>query len=167
MRQNPMAAISALGSLVIYLIIRETGHLISGLVLGIPTTLVLRYGILPGVDVSQLAGSLAKRQEGSIIISGPILALLVGYGLLILFARRRRASKPVLQLFLGILCYLSLILDPIYYAIIPLANLGDEPERVAMLLEVSIRTIQLCALSLLLINMLLIRRKVVPFLKGA
>jgi hypothetical protein len=76
----------------------------------------------------------------------------------------RRLPTPLL-LFLAITSYVALILDPIYYAVIPLLRLGGEPETLAWVLDVPRISVVLPAMALLGLNVFLIRRNLVPLIK--
>ena len=57
------------------------------------------------------------------------------------------------------------MIDPIYYSVIPIAGMGGEPERVAVLLGAPIVAIEVIALVLLVVNLLLVRKTLMSFLK--
>jgi hypothetical protein len=69
------------------------------------------------------------------------------------------------RLLLGLASYLALVLDPVYYAVIPLINMGGEPELLARLLGISTIRIAGPAIAILVINIMLVRSRVVPKLK--
>jgi hypothetical protein len=148
-----------------YAIIREAGHTAACLVLGIPFSGFLRYGFLPAVHIPAEAALLSTGSLAAITLSGPAAALVAGY--LLLYALWRRGSKAPasLALLAGLACYACLILDPVYYSVIPLFNVGGEPETLALATGVAMSRIQIPALVLLVLNAILTRRVVIPLVR--
>ena len=102
-----------------YFLIREAGHLVAMLLAGVRVELLTRYGVVPVLEISRESQVVSNSTEGLIIIAGPAMALLIGY-LLFLFINRHRGL--VLSRFGPVpvfVCYLTLMLDPIYYSVIP------------------------------------------------
>ena len=166
MRKNPLVLLGLPASGAVYLVIRELGHLIACSALGIPFSIVVKSGFLPTIAATVEPTDLTTTAQAWLIMSGPIAGLLVGYVLLVLIARRRSPASVFVRLLAAMTCYLTLILDPIYYTIIPIFSLGGEPERLANLLGVPISKVQMIAIVLLLTNSILSRRIAVPFFKG-
>ena len=164
MRSHPLIVVIAAASLAIYAVLRELGHLLACLLLGIPFEAMLRYGFLPAIRTPAEAALLSGRSLAIILISGPIVALLAGYILLYILAKRPGHS-PALRLFGALTCYACLIFDPVYYSAIPLFNLGGEPETLASLTGVAISRIEISALILLVLNLLLARKTLTPLLR--
>jgi hypothetical protein len=166
MRRNPLGLLLTVFALLVYLEIRELGHLVSGLILALPTRLIIRYRIMPAVEIDLAGVQATDGMVAFVIASGPALVLIVGYLLLVLMKSRGRSLRPPLGMAVGLLCYASLILDPIYYSIVPLARLGGEPETLARSLGIPILGIVLGAFGLLALNVLLLRWHLLPIMKG-
>jgi hypothetical protein len=165
LRRNPMALAAILGAIYAYLTVREVGRLLTGLVLGLNIRPVLRYRVLPGFDVGPFPAAITSRLEALGLISGPILALALGYTTLVIIRNVPRPSRLAARLLPGAFCYLALVIDPIYYSVIPIAHMGGEPERVAALLGAPIVAIEAIALVFLVVNLLLVRKTLMSFLK--
>ena len=165
MKRNPITILYVLLSAYIYVLLRESGHLLVGLTLKMPLTSDWTYRILPAFAVDAAAtGNI--RGRSMIILAGPAATLIAGYVLILLMVRGNRPDKRPLRLISGLTCYLALILDPIYFAVVPLARLGGEPERLASLLDVEATPMVAAALVILVVNLILIRTRLVPFLKA-
>lgn len=166
MRRRPFAVIGVLVSIYGYLLVRELGHLISASILGMPTNLVVHYLVLPTWQAGPEAFSMPDRSQAFFIFAGPALTLLVGYAALVLIGRwGTRLRGAFLRLLPAVLCYAMLILDPIYYSIIPIVRLGGEPATVAYLLGVPRAAVAVPAAILLVVNVVLLRRKLGAFLR--
>jgi hypothetical protein len=167
MWRRPVGVIGVAVSIYGYLLIRELGHLISAAVVGMPTVLVVLYRILPTWQAGPEALSLPRASQAFFIVGGPVLTLLAGYLTLVLIARwgtRLRGAFP--GLLLAVLCYAMLMLDPIYYSIIPMLSLGGEPAAVASLLDVPRAALAVPAAGLLVVNVVLLRRKIGGLLRA-
>lgn len=167
MRRTPLTILGALASFGLYLLIRELGHLVALSLLRLPISAVLRYGCLPAFEVGGETLALSVKSAAWVVASGPMAVLAAGYILLAAIAGGRLKTTSFLRLLGGLTCYLALVLDPIYYTVIPLFNMGGEPETLAYLLGVSLARIEIGALALLVVNAILTRRIVVPFLREA
>jgi hypothetical protein len=166
MQRNPLAFISVLAAFYIYFFVRGLGRGLAATAMGMVVRPVMRYRVLPGFDVLPGASDIAPRRLAVLILASPVLALLVGYTLLgVMSVRGSRFSYNV-RLFICVGSYLGLILDPIYYAVIPLLRLGGEPEMLAQALDAPALAIAFPAMALLGLNVLLARKRLVPILKG-
>ena len=85
LRRNPFTLIAVLGAFYAYYAIREMGHLISALALGLEFSTTLRFRILPGFDVLPVAAEITPKEAAVVILSGPVMALIAGYALLAVF----------------------------------------------------------------------------------
>jgi hypothetical protein len=166
MRRNPSWLLLTIVAVLIYLEIRELGRLAAGLILGLPTRLIIRYRIMPAVEIDLARVEATDGMPAFVVASGPVLALIAGYLLLILMKRRGRPLRSLIGFAVGLLCYASLILDPIYYSIIPLARLGGEPELLARSSGIPILGIAVGAFGLLTLNVLLLRWQLLPLIRG-
>jgi hypothetical protein len=165
MRRNPLVILAALGSFYAYYLMREAGHLIAGLMIGREVRALFMYRIIPRIAVDLQASRPTVREQALVIVSGPLAALVLGYILLVLIVRWGRTLHRSMHLLLGFACYLCLVLDPIYYAVIPLLRLGGEPQSLAALLGYSVPAMIAIAVGLLILNIALVRRKVVPLIR--
>lgn len=146
-------------SIYLYLLVRALGHLISASILDLPTHLVVRHLVLPTWQAGQEVFSMPDRSQAFLIVAGPALTLVVGYAVLVSVGRwgaRLRGALP--RLLPAVLCYVMLILDPIYYSIIPIVRLGGEPATVAHLLAIPRAAVVAPAAILLIVNVMLLRR---------
>lgn len=167
MRRSPLALLSALGAVYLYLIIRQLGRLLGAIALGVPVRNLVLYKILPAFDIAPGAQDLAPAAFAAVLLMAPLLALVVGY-VLLLVGRRTLARLPSgLRFPLCLVSYLCLIIDPAYYGVVPLFRLGGEPELVARVLGVSQTWIALPAMAILGLNVILARRILVPAIKGS
>jgi hypothetical protein len=164
LRRHPLIPILVVLSGYLYLVIREAGRLLSGHVLGIPMFAYWRYGVMPAFEIDPL-GMPNPGNRVAIMISGPVFALLVGYLLLAIAVRARTPGKHPLRLLLGFTCYMTLVLDAVYFTIGPLARLGGEPEMLRNLLDIGVGPVVAVALAVLVVNLVLIRTLLIPFLK--
>lgn len=144
-----------------YVFIRELGHLVAKSMLGLPLNLKFLYGIIPSTDVTGLGTP--PLTMAFLIASGPISALIAGYAIVAVLRWRMPAS--VLGTALGMLGYLCLVLDPIYFAIIPILHLGGEPEALIFGGGIPQRILILLALGVLVLNLIILRLKLIPILK--
>jgi hypothetical protein len=149
----------------VYFLVREAGHLAAILLAGVPAEFMIRYRVIPAIEISPESQGIGNSTEGFIMMSGPVMALLAGYLLFVLINRYGRLVQSALGPILGFTCYLTLMLDPIYYSVIPLAGLGGEPERLAYLLDISTGGIAGGAFALLVLNIILIRLRLVPLIR--
>jgi hypothetical protein len=167
MRRNPLALLCALGAVYIYLIIRQAGRLLGAVLLGVPAKSVVLYKVLPAFDVAPSAAEIAPSGLAALILMAPLLALVVGYVLLIAVRRASERLPYGLRLLVCLVSYLCLIIDPAYYGVVPLLRLGGEPEFVARVLGDSQVIIALPAIVILGLNVILARRILVPAIKGS
>ena len=158
--------IAILGGLYAYFLTREAGRLVVGFGLGLEVSPAARHGVFLGFEVHTGVVQLTPREIALLILSGPGMALAGGYALLALLIRWGNMIHPSLRLLLGLMCYLDLVLDPIYYAVIPLFRLGGEPETLAYLLSISRPTIVGIAMVILIFNTYLVHKKIVPLIRG-
>jgi hypothetical protein len=165
MRRNPLAIASVLGAFYAFYVLRGLGRALAAIIMGLPVTRVMIYRVLPGFDVFSDAWEMAPSRLATLILAGPACALLAGYLLLVLIGSRGKRLPSQLLLFLCMTSYVSLILDPIYYAVIPLLRLGGEPETLAWVLDVSRIWVALPAMAVLGLNVMLTRRRLVPLIK--
>lgn len=165
LRTKALAILMIPVAVLVYAIIRETGHVVACLLLGVPFSGFLRYGFLPAVHIPAEAALLSNKSLAVLTLSGPTAALIAGYLLLYAISRRRPKALPNLLLLAGLVCYACVILDPIYYSAIPLFDLGGEPETFALAVGVAMSRIQIPALVLLVLNAVLTRQILMPLLK--
>jgi hypothetical protein len=166
MRRRPFAVIAVLVSVYCYLLVRELGHLISAAVLGMPTDLVVQYLVVPTWQAGPEVFSMSARGRAFFIVASPVLTLLAGYAALGLISRwGARLRGAFTRLVPAVLCYAMLILDPIYYSIIPILRLGGEPAAVARLLGIPRLAVVIPAAVLLIVNVILLRRSLGAFLR--
>jgi hypothetical protein len=165
MRKHPIIVLAVLVGLFAYAMLREAGHLAALWALKLPAATTLRYGFLPAVDISPGPGA-APSSVGWVIAAGPIAAIAAGYVLVAVLTKWKAGMPSFVRVAAATACYLGLVLDPIYYAAIPLFNLGGEPEMVARLLGVPLVRLEISALILLVLNLILARRWVVPLLRS-
>jgi hypothetical protein len=166
LRRSPLAVLAFLVSGVIYLLVREVGHFVALALLGLPIFATLRYRFLPAVEVGAGILSIPVGSAAWIIASAPLATLGLGYVLLVLIARRGLRGGRFLGTIGAFTCYLTLTLDPIYYAAIPLFSPGGEPEKLAYLLGISTGRLEIPALLVLALNIVVARRVVVPRLRA-
>lgn len=166
MRRHPLAIISVLGAVYVFYLLRGLGRALAASIMGVPINRGVLYGVLPTFDVFSGAWERAPRELAVLILAGPGLALAAGYALLAIVSSPERRLPAHLLLFLTITSYACLILDPIYYAVIPLLRLGGEPETLAWVLDVSRLGVALPAMALLGFNVFLTKRVLVPLMKG-
>ena len=165
MRRHPLALLSFIGALAIYLVVREAGHLVACLVQRMPVSVVLRYGFLPSVQIEPDAAEATARAAAAVILAGPAATLAAGYVLLYGIVKRWPEAFPPARILWAVTCYVALILDPIYYAVTPLLSLGGEPGTLAVLTGVSFLRIEIVGFAFLVANTILARRAVAPFLR--
>jgi hypothetical protein len=166
-RRHPLVPLGMLVAVVAYLMIREAGHLVSLSTMGLAVRSFLQYGILPAFEASPSNPILSPESQALVSLSGPVLALIVGYLLLWLMTKHKRLAGSGPGLIVGFICYLTLIIDPVYYSIVSLLKLGGEPEKIAGLLQIPITPITVTAFGLLVLNTLLLRKWLVPLMRGA
>ena len=166
MRRNPLAIISVLVAFYTFYVLRGLGRALAAVIMGLPVGRVMIYKVLPSFDVFSNAWELEPSRLVTLILAGPACALLAGYLLLALIASREKRLPPRLRLFLCMTSYISLILDPIYYAAIPLLRLGGEPETLAWILDVSPIWLALPAMAVLGLNVFLTKGRLVPLIKA-
>ena len=164
MRAHPLIVVIVVISLAFYALVRELGHLLACVVLGIPFDVVMRYGFLPSIRTPAEAALLSGRSLAVILLSGPATELIVGYVLLYAIVKRP-ARSAYLRLLSAATCYACLIFDPVYYGVVPLFRLGGEPETLAALTGVAMSRIEIPALILLVLNVVLARRVLTPILR--
>ncbi len=166
MRRNPLTILSILGAIYVFYVLRGLGRALAAIIMGLPAKPVIIYKVLPGFDVFSNAWEMAPPRLAALILAGPACALLAGYLLLVLISYQgNRIPSKVLH-FLCMASYVSLVLDPIYYAVIPLLRLGGEPETLAWVLDVSRIWVALPAMAMLGFNVILARERLVPIIKG-
>ena len=166
MRRNPLAIVSVLAAFYVFYVLRGLGRALVAVIMGLPVTSVMIYKVLPGFDVFSNAWEMRPSRLATLILAGPACALLAGYILLVLIGYREKRLPPNLRLFLCMTSYISLILDPIYYAAIPLLRLGGEPETLAWILDVSPIWLALPAMAVLGLNVFLTKGRLVPLIKA-
>ena len=166
MRRNPLAAVSVLAAIYVFYLLRGLGRALAAAVMGLPVGRVMIYKVLPSFDVFSDAWDMAPARLATLILAGPVCALLAGYLLLVLIGPPGRRLPSQLLLFLSMTSYAGLILDPIYYAVIPLFRLGGEPEMLTWVLGVSRIWVVLPAMAVLGLNVMLTRKRLVPLIKG-
>jgi hypothetical protein len=166
MRRSPLAIVSVLAAVYVFYVLRGLGRALAAVIMGLPVTSVMIYKVLPGFDVFSNAWEIGRSRIATLILAGPACALLAGYILLMLIGSRGKRLPPLFRLFLCMTSYISLILDPIYYAVIPLLRLGGEPETLAWILDVSPIWLALPAMVVLGLNVMLTRKGLVPLIKG-
>ena len=167
MRGHPLVPVSVGVAVIAYLVIREVGHLVSLSAMGLAVRSFLQYGFLPAFGAASSNPILSPVSQALVILAGPVLVLVVGYILLWIMKRHHRLAGSGLGLSVCFICYLALIIDPVYYSIGPLLKLGGEPEMLAGLLEISPIPITVTALGLLVLNALLLRKRLVPLMRKA
>lgn len=167
MRKHPLVPLIVLVAVLAYLMIREIGHLLSLSAMGLAVRSFLQYGFLPAFEAAPSTPILSPESQALVTLSGPVLVLIVGYLLLWLMNRYHRLAVSGPGLIVGFLCYLALIIDPVYYSILPLLKLGGEPETLAGLLEIPLTPITVTAFGLLVLNALLLRKSLVPLMRRA
>lgn len=165
MHRRPSTVIVVLVSLYIYLVVRELGHLLAASLLDLPARLVVQYRLLPTWVTDPGATPIPEHSRAIFLLSGPGVAIAIGYVLLALISRWNRLLGPVVGLLAGVLCYAMLIFDPIYYTVIPVIGLGGEPAAVARLLGIPMLGIIIPAGVLLVIDVILITRVLAPRLR--
>lgn len=165
MRRHPLALLSFIGALAIYLVVREAGHLVACLAQRMPVSVVLRYGFLPSVQIGPDAAEATARAAAAVILAGPAATLAAGYVLLYGIVKSWPEAFPPARILWAATCYVALILDPVYYAVIPLLSLGGEPGTLAGLTGVSFLRIEIVGFAFLVANTILARRAVAPFLR--
>jgi len=163
-RTHPLIVVIIVASLAIYALVRELGHVLACVIMGMPFDWIMIYGFLPSVRTPAEAALLSGRSLAVILLSGPAAELIVGYVLLYAIAKRppRFAS---LRLLGATTCYACLIFDPVYYSVVPLFRLGGEPESLAALTGVTMSRIGIPALILLVLNVILARRVLTPVVR--
>jgi hypothetical protein len=165
LRRNPLTVIAILAGFYAYFLTREAGRLVAGLALGLEVLPAAKHGVFLGFEVHPGVVQLTPKEIALLILSGPGMALTGGYALLALLIRWGNTIHPSLRLLLGLTCYLALVLDPIYYAVIPLFRLGGEPETLARLLSISKLLIVGIAMVILIFNTYLVQKRIVPLMK--
>jgi hypothetical protein len=163
--RNPLILVAVAIAFYAYYLVREFGHLLASRLPGLRVASAMRYKIFPGFDLYPSESGTADVNEAVFIVAGPAMALLAGYALLLLLLRRGSRLHPAVRSTMGILCYLALMLDPVYYAIIPLLKLGGEPEMLARVLSISTVPIMIVAVGVLVLNTYLIQRFVMPLIR--
>ena len=166
MRRNPFTLIAIMAAFYAYYLTREVGRLIVVLALGLDVAPTIRYRVLVGFEVQSGVVEPTPTEMGLLILSGPGMALVAGYALLAGLIGWGNRIHSRLRLMLGLMCYLTLVLDPIYYAVIPLFRLGGEPETVQYLLPISRLPIVAIAMGLLIFNIYIIQNKLIPLIRG-
>lgn len=149
----------------LYLLVRELGHLVSRLALGLSAQVTFAYGLIPSVDISLSTAELSRSELTMLVLSGPFATLIVGY--LILSSIRWRKTLPysILGLILGLVCYLCLVLDPIYFATVTITRLGGEPEMLTRWTGISDLSLTVAAVAILVVNLFALRLVVIPALR--
>jgi hypothetical protein len=165
MRRKPLALLSILGAGYAYLLIRQMGKVLAATALGMPVDPGMIYGFLPDFQVSY-PGDAPTYGHAILMLAGPGLALLTGYFFLWVVWHHRERIPSGLRLLTGLISYLGLILDPAYYALIPLLRLGGEPEILARATGVSPIAIVLPAMVVLGLNVMLAKRHLIPAIRG-
>ncbi len=144
-----------------YMFIRELGHISTKLIFRLSIDLRFIYGIVPSVDVTGCASE--PFVVALLIASGPVAALAVGYILVTIL--RWRMPPSLFGSALGMLSYFCLVLDPIYFAVIPVLHLGGEPDALILTGRISQRGLIAIALGVLTLNLVILRLKLIPILK--
>jgi hypothetical protein len=166
LRRNPLGILSALAAFYIYLLLRGLGRGLVAIVVGLPVRRIMIYKVLPTFDALSNTGRIAPGVLATFIIAGPLCALLAGYLLLALISLRGEHLPPRLRLLLCFTCYLSLTLDPIYYAVISLLRLGGEPDKLAQITGAPSLAVTLPAMALLGLNVMLTRSRLIPVIRN-
>jgi hypothetical protein len=165
MRRHPLTIVSVLGAVYVFYTLRGLGRALAAVVMGLPVNRVMLYKVLPSFDVFSDAWQTAPSRLATLILAGPACALLAGYLLLMFIGCLGKRLPPQLMLFLCMTSYAGLILDPIYYAVVPLLRLGGEPETLAWVLDASRLWVALPAMALLGLNVMLTRKRLVPLIR--
>jgi hypothetical protein len=165
MRRNLLAPVSVLAAFYAFYILRGGGRALVAAMMGIPITRVMVHRVLPAFDVFSNAWEMAPSRLAILILAGPAATLLVGYLLVLVIGPKVERLPSPLLLFLCVCSYAGLILDPTYYAVIPLLRLGGEPETLAWVLGVSRFWIAFPAMAVLGLNVMLARTRLVPFMR--
>lgn len=166
MRGHPLTIVSVLGAVYVYYTLRGLGRALAALMMALPVRHNMLFKVLPAFDVFSDAWEMPPLRLAALILAGPALALLAGYILMVLIGRMGQRFPPHLRLLLCLISYAGLILDPIYYALIPLLRLGGEPETLAWVLDLPRVWVALPAMVLLGLNVFLIRKRLVPVMRG-
>jgi hypothetical protein len=166
MRSRPLVLLYLLAAGYLYLLVRQVGRGLGAVAAGIPFEPVLMHGILPGFAVYSQAGQTSPGRMAAVLLTGPAFALLVGYLLLWAVARGAGRAPARLGIFLCAISYLALMLDPLYYAVIPLLRMGGEPETLARITGLSSRAIAIPAMAVLGLNVMLARKYLVPSIRA-
>jgi hypothetical protein len=164
-RRNPLVILSAPAALYVYLLIRGLGRWLAATATGLPAYHTMVYKVLPTFGVLSNTGDIAPVRSAILILAGPALVLLAGYLLLVLVSLWGERLPSWLRLFLCLTCYLGLILDPIYYAVIPLLRLGGEPGMLMRITGAPSVALILPAMVLLGLNVMLTRNRMVPLIR--
>jgi hypothetical protein len=164
MRRNPFALLSALGAFYAYFLLRYLGRGLAAAVMDVHLEQAVVYKILPRLDIFPRAAGVAPARLAILILMGPVVALLTGYLLMAILPRTGHMPWR-LRFFVCLISYFCLVLDPIYYAVIPLLRLGGEPEALAGVLGIPPVLVALLAMAILGLNVLLVRKKVVPVMR--
>jgi hypothetical protein len=165
MRRNPVGLLSVLGAFYTYLLLRQLGRATAAFMMDARLHLVMNYKVFPRFDMSFNAGALTPARFAVLILAGPGLALAVGYLLLALGTSRTRRPPRGLRLLTCLTSYLCLVLDPIYFAVIPLLHLGGEPETLMGVLGIPPLAMAAPAMALLGLNVILVRSRLVPAIR--
>jgi hypothetical protein len=160
-----LSIVLVLAAIYVYSLIREAARLAACALLGIQTTLLPRARGLLGLQVRVDWSHIPRSHTGIVILAGPVVVLGVGYIMLVAIRKRGALMPDPLRIFSCVLCYLALMLDPIYYAVIPLVGLGGEPSAVAVAWGAPVVVVQIAALAILVINTVFVRKDVVPLLR--
>jgi hypothetical protein len=163
LRRHPLTPLAVVAALVAYLLLRDVGHVVACIVLGVRFSPVLKYGFFPSVEI--LSAGASARSLAAVILGGPAATLTTGY-LLLNVISRAPATPSGLGVLKGALCYLALVLDPLYFTVISLLNLGGEPEILTILTGFPATRMAILGLAVLALNLVLARRTVMPYLRG-
>jgi hypothetical protein len=166
MRRNPLAILSVVGAIYLYYLLRGLGRALAAASMGLPTNRVMLYKVLPTFDVFSNAWEMSPSTIAVLLLAGPACALLAGYLLMALIDRLGESLPRPALLFLCITSYAGLMLDPIYYALIPLLRLGGEPDILTRALDIPRAWVVLPAMVILGLNVLLTRRRLVPLIRN-
>ena len=166
MPRRPLVLLYLIAAGYLYLVIRQVGRGLGAVAARVPVEPAMIHGVLPDFAVFPQAGQTAPGRMAAVILAGPSFALLVGYLLLWAVARGAGRAPARLGTLLCAVSYLALVLDPLYYTVIPLLRMGGEPETLAGITGVSPRAIAIPAMAVLGLNVMLARKYLVPSLKA-
>ncbi len=164
-RSRVLMPLLIVGCIYLYSMIREAGRLLGCVIVGNDFVVEMRNPWIFGLKVTFHQTTQYPTGMAFATLGGPLLVIVMGYLLVLLLTRYRSMLPKGISLLVCLAAYINLVLDPIYYAFIPLGRLGGEPRQVAQSLGISIGLLQVVAIALLALNIYIIKRKVIPILK--